>query len=80
MSKILTDEELNALIEKAQAHLEVMSELGTKQEAEESGQILSALCELKRCRERAAPGMMWIPQPTAERKDLRHKFVSHLKL
>ncbi|EPT4464599.1 hypothetical protein ACVQTW_000901 [Klebsiella aerogenes] len=50
MSKILTDEELNALIEKAQAHSEVMTELGSEQEAEESGQILSALCELKRHR------------------------------
>ncbi|HBT3003148.1 hypothetical protein [Klebsiella aerogenes] len=55
MSKILTDEELNALIEKAQAHSEVMSELGSEQEAEESAQILSALSELKRCREGAAP-------------------------
>lgn len=55
MSKILTDEELNALIEKAQAHSEVMSELGSEQEPEESGQILSALCELKRCREGAPP-------------------------
>ncbi|HDZ9448446.1 TPA: hypothetical protein RUZ67_000317 [Klebsiella pneumoniae] len=54
MSKILTDAELNALIEKAQAHTEVMSELGSAQEAEESGQILSALCELKRCREGVA--------------------------
>lgn len=44
MSKILMDEELNALIEKAQAHSEVMSELGSKQEADEFGQILSALC------------------------------------
>lgn len=50
MSKILTDEELNALIEKAQAHSEVMSELGSAQEAEEFGQILSALCELKHYR------------------------------
>ncbi|HDS3821638.1 TPA: hypothetical protein QIC23_001886 [Klebsiella aerogenes] len=50
MTKILTDEELNALIEKAQAHSEVMSELGSAQEAEESEQILSALCELKRHR------------------------------
>ncbi|MGU5938033.1 hypothetical protein [Klebsiella aerogenes] len=50
MSKTLTDEELNVLIEKAQAHSEVMSELGSAQEAEESGQILSALCELKRHR------------------------------
>lgn len=50
MSKILTDEELNALIEKAQAHSEVMSELGSEQEAEESAQILSALSELKRLR------------------------------
>ncbi|MGG8090744.1 hypothetical protein PGO41_09175 [Klebsiella aerogenes] len=58
MPKTLTDEELNVLIEKAQAHSEVMSELGSEQEAEESGQILSALCELKRCREGAAPGMM----------------------
>lgn len=55
MPKTLTDEELNVLIEKAQAHSEVMSELGSAQEAEESGQILSALCELKRCREGAAP-------------------------
>lgn len=47
MSKLLTDEELNVLIEKAQAHSEVMSELGSAQEAEESGLILSALCELK---------------------------------
>ncbi|MGG8241837.1 hypothetical protein PGO51_02385 [Klebsiella aerogenes] len=54
MSKILTDEELNALIEKAQAHSEVMSELGSEQEAEESVQILSALSELKRYREGAA--------------------------
>ncbi|HEO1672891.1 hypothetical protein SR71_08500 [Klebsiella aerogenes] len=50
MPNTLTDEELNALIEKAQAHSEVMSELGSAQEAEESGQILSALCELKLCR------------------------------
>ncbi|HGI7029141.1 TPA: hypothetical protein ACJVFL_002470 [Klebsiella aerogenes] len=50
MTKILTDEELNALIEKAQAHSEVMSELGSAQEAEEPEQILSALCELKRLR------------------------------
>lgn len=50
MPKILTNEELNALIEKVKAHSEVMSELGSAQEAEESGQILSALCELKRCR------------------------------
>ncbi|ENZ7710155.1 hypothetical protein [Klebsiella aerogenes] len=54
MSKSLTDEELNVLIEKAQAHSEVMSELGSKQEAEESAQILSALSELKRYREGAA--------------------------
>lgn len=47
MPNTLTDEELNALIEKAQAHSEVMSELGSAQEAEESGQILSALSELK---------------------------------
>ncbi|HCL5637832.1 hypothetical protein M8R21_48015 [Klebsiella sp. T2.Ur] len=50
MSKLLTDEELNVLIEKAQAHSEVMSELGSEQEADECGQILSALCELKRYR------------------------------
>ncbi|BBS11561.1 hypothetical protein [Klebsiella aerogenes] len=50
MSKLLTDEELDFLIEKAQAHSEVMNELGSKQEAEESAQILSALCELKRIR------------------------------
>ncbi|WP_410793069.1 hypothetical protein [Klebsiella aerogenes] len=50
MPNTLTDEELNALIEKAQAHSEVMSELGSAQEAEESGQILIALCELKRHR------------------------------
>ncbi|WP_308303262.1 hypothetical protein, partial [Klebsiella aerogenes] len=49
MPKTLTDEELNVLIEKAQAHSEVMSELGSELEAEESGQILSALWELKRC-------------------------------
>lgn len=55
MPKTLTDEELNVLIEKAQAHSEVMSELGSAQEAEESGQILSALCELKRCRKGDAP-------------------------
>ncbi|HCM6938491.1 TPA: hypothetical protein N3097_000573 [Klebsiella aerogenes] len=55
MSKILTDEELNALIEKAQAHSEVMSELGSGQEAEESAQILSALSELKRLRTGVVP-------------------------
>ncbi|HBW3593501.1 TPA: hypothetical protein MEZ67_000790 [Klebsiella pneumoniae] len=55
MPNTLTDEELNALIEKAQAHSEVMSELGSAQEAEESGQILSALCELKRYRGSASP-------------------------
>ncbi|MDQ8572793.1 hypothetical protein [Klebsiella aerogenes] len=55
MSKILTDEELNALIEKAQAHSEVMSELGPEQEAEESAQILSALSELKRLRTGVVP-------------------------
>ncbi|ALD08122.1 hypothetical protein MUB10_24220 [Klebsiella variicola] len=55
MSKILTDEELNALIEKAQAHSEVMSELGSEQEAEESAQILSALSELKRLRTGVVP-------------------------
>ncbi|HFF8570268.1 TPA: hypothetical protein ACGEYF_005738 [Klebsiella variicola] len=55
MSKILTDEELNALIEKAQAHSEVMSELGSEQEAEESAQILSALTELKRLRTGVVP-------------------------
>lgn len=55
MPNTLTDEELNALIEKAQAHSEVMSELGSAQEAEESEQILSALCELKRCRGAASP-------------------------
>lgn len=54
MSKVLTDEELNALIEKAQAHSEVMSKLGSEQEAEESAQILSALYELKRYRESTA--------------------------
>ncbi|MGJ3282258.1 hypothetical protein [Klebsiella aerogenes] len=47
---VLTEEELNTLIAKAQAHSEVMNELGSKQEAEESAQILSALCELKRYR------------------------------
>jgi hypothetical protein len=55
MSKILTDEELNALIEKAQAHSEVMSELGSEQETEESAQILSALSELKRLRTGVVP-------------------------
>lgn len=55
MSKILTDEELNALIEKAQAHSEVMPELGSEQEAEESAQILSALSELKRLRTGVVP-------------------------
>ena len=55
MSKILTDEELNALIEKAQAHSEVMSELGSEEEAEESAQILSALSELKRLRTGVVP-------------------------
>ncbi len=55
MSKILTDEELNALIEKAQAHSEVMSELGSEQEAEESAQILSAFSELKRLRTGVVP-------------------------
>lgn len=55
MSKILTDEELNALIEKAQAHSEVMSEFGSEQEAEESAQILSALSELKRLRTGVVP-------------------------
>lgn len=55
MSKILTDEELNALIEKAQAHSEVISELGSEQEAEESAQILSALSELKRLRTGVVP-------------------------
>ncbi|HCD5426534.1 hypothetical protein ABLU83_09635 [Klebsiella sp. CN_Kp098] len=55
MSKTLTDEELNVLIEKAQAHSEVMSELGSAQEAEESAQILSALSELKRYRKGDAP-------------------------
>ncbi|WP_060876504.1 hypothetical protein [Klebsiella variicola] len=55
MSKILTDEELNALIEKAQAHSEVMSELGSEQEVEESAQILSALSELKRLRTGVVP-------------------------
>lgn len=55
MSKILTDEELNALIEKARAHSEVMSELGSEQEAEESAQILSALSELKRLRTGVVP-------------------------
>ncbi|HDG7791966.1 TPA: hypothetical protein PCJ96_003634 [Klebsiella aerogenes] len=55
MTKILTDEELNALIEKAQAHSEVMSELGSEQEAVESGQILSALSELKRLRTGVVP-------------------------
>ncbi|MEP9927201.1 hypothetical protein ABLU65_07230 [Klebsiella sp. GG_Kp156] len=55
MSKILTDEELNALIEKAQAHSEVMSELGSEQEAEQSAQILSALSELKRLRTGVVP-------------------------
>ena len=55
MTKILTDEELNALIEKAQAHSEVMSELGSEQEAEESAQILSALSELKRLRTGVVP-------------------------
>ncbi|MGR7684289.1 hypothetical protein ACU6XT_14040 [Klebsiella aerogenes] len=55
MSKPLTDAELNALIEKSQAHSEVMSELGSEQEAEESAQILSALSELKRYRKRDAP-------------------------
>lgn len=54
MTKILTDEELNVLIEKAQAHSEVMSELGSAKEAEVFGQILSALCELKQYREGAA--------------------------
>ncbi|EMB4649802.1 TPA: hypothetical protein L9220_003249 [Klebsiella aerogenes] len=55
MSKTLTDEELNVLIEKAQAHSEVMFELGSEQEAEESGQILSALSELKRLRRGVVP-------------------------
>nr|DAL56034.1 MAG TPA_asm: hypothetical protein [Caudoviricetes sp.] len=55
MPNTLTDEELNALIEKAQAHSEVMSELGSAQEAEESRQILSALCELKCCRRGVVP-------------------------
>ncbi len=50
MSKLPTDEELYALTEKVHAHSEVMHELGSKQEAEESGQILSALCELKQYR------------------------------
>ncbi|MCL9944167.1 hypothetical protein MUW95_20440 [Klebsiella aerogenes] len=50
MSKFLTDEELYALIEKVHAHSEVMHELGSEQETEESGQILSALCELKQYR------------------------------
>ena len=50
MTKIRTDEEIKALNEKAQAHSEVMSELGSAQEAEEPEQILSALCELKRLR------------------------------
>lgn len=54
MPNTLTDEELNALIEKAQAHSEVMSELGSAQEAEEAGQILIALTELKRYRKGAA--------------------------
>ncbi|MFI2829423.1 hypothetical protein [Klebsiella aerogenes] len=55
MSKLLTDEELNVLIEKAQAHSEVMSELGSEQEAEESEQILSALSELKCLRTGGSP-------------------------
>ncbi|OAZ18300.1 hypothetical protein AYK88_26715 [Klebsiella aerogenes] len=50
MSRLLTDEDLSVLIEKTQAHSEVMSELGSEHEAEESAQILSALCELKRYR------------------------------
>ncbi|EOI2370521.1 hypothetical protein [Klebsiella aerogenes] len=55
MSKTLTEAELNTLIEKSQAHSEVMSVLGSEQEAEESAQILSALSELKRYRESDAP-------------------------
>ncbi len=41
MTQILTDEELNVLIEKAQAHSEVMSELGSEQEAEESAHYVN---------------------------------------
>ncbi|KZR04289.1 hypothetical protein A3N63_21275 [Klebsiella aerogenes] len=51
MTKTITDEELNVLIEKAQSHSEVMSELGSEQEVEESCQILSTLCEMKQYRE-----------------------------
>ncbi len=55
--RLLTDKQLNALIVKIQAHSDVMSELGSEQEAEESGQILSALCELKQYRALATQEM-----------------------
>ena len=52
--RVLTEEEFNALIAKAQAHSDVMSELGSEQGVEEAGQILNALSELKRYREGVA--------------------------
>lgn len=47
-NECLTEVELDDLIAKIQVHSEIMSELGSAEEALESKQILSCLCELKR--------------------------------